>query len=115
MSLRDPRFENQEVNVPTFVGNIKLVIGHCRRSNSVAASAGLSAPSSIVTKTTLSFVGILYSTFACGNSVADRGYELIETMDPKTIEAMKTRRIMSATLGHGAKVFLRSDEIQREN
>ena len=114
MSLRDPKLENQLANVPILVGNMKLVTGHCNRSNSVAASAGLSAPSSIVKKTTLSVVSILYSTLAWGSSVAESECELSEITDPRTIEAMKTRRIMNDTLGHRAKMSFNGNKVKRK-
>ena len=65
-------------------------------------------------KATLSVVSILYSTLACGSSVAESECELSEIVDPRTIEAMKTRRIMRDTLGHGSKMLLHRYKVEHK-
>ena len=87
MSFFDPRELNHDEYGPTFDGRMKLVTGHCSRSNSAAASVGRSDPSSAVKKTTLSVVLILYRSLACGSSVALRGVicdvgEMANTQQP---------------------------------
>jgi hypothetical protein len=56
----------------------------------------------------------LYNTLACGSSVAESECELSEIVDPRTIEAKKTRLIMKDTLGHGSKMFLHRYKVERK-